>query len=99
LNILVQFLYLQMLDALTTMAFLMNGVKEANPVVRLALEAGPSPLIGLLVIKVVAAAMAIYCVRRSRLRLLSRVNLFFAALIAWNLLVIVVSSPSLGLLT
>lgn len=98
-NILVQFLYLQMLDALTTMAFLMNGVKEANPVVRLALEAGPSPLIGLLVIKVVAAAMAIYCVRRSRLRLLSRVNLFFAALIAWNLLVIVVSSPSLGLLT
>jgi hypothetical protein len=99
LNILVQFLYLQVLDALTTMAFLMNGVKEANPVVRLALEAGPSPLIGLLVIKVVAAAMAIYCVRRSRLRLLSRVNLFFAALIAWNLLVIVVSSPSLGLLT
>lgn len=98
-NILVQFLYLQMLDILTTLAFLMNGVKEANPLVRLALEVGPSPLIGLLVVKVVAAALAIYCVRRSRLRLLSRVNLFFAALIAWNLLMFIVSSPLLRLVT
>ena len=99
LNILVQFLYLQMLDILTTMAFLMNGVKEANPVVRLALEAGPSPLFGLLLIKVFAAALAIYCVRRSHLRLLSRVNFFFAALVAWNLLILIVTSPSLGLVT
>jgi len=99
LNILVQFLYLQVLDILTTLAFLMNGVKEANPLVRLALEAGPSPLIVLLLVKVVAAALAIYCVRRSRLRLLSRVNLFFAALIAWNLLMLIISSPSLGLVT
>lgn len=98
-NILIQFLYLQVLDFLTTMAFLMNGVKEANPVVRLALEAGPSPLLGLLLIKVFAAALAIYCVRRSRLRLLSRVNFFFAALVAWNLVVLIVSSPMLGLIT
>ena len=98
-NILVQFLYLQVLDILTTLAFLMNGVKEANPVVRLALEAGPSPLLGLLLVKVFAVALAFYCVRHSRLRLLSRVNLFFAALVAWNLLMLIVSSKSLGLVT
>ena len=98
-NILVQFLYLQVLDVLTTLAFLLNGVKEANPLVRLALEAGPSPLLGLLAVKVLAAALAIYCVRRSRFRLLARVNLFFAALIAWNLLVLIVTSPSLRLIT
>lgn len=98
-NILVQFLYLQVLDILTTVAFLLNGVKEANPVVRLALDAGPSPLVGLLAIKIVAAVLAIYCVRRARLRLLARVNVFFAALVAWNLLVLIVSSPSLGLVT
>jgi hypothetical protein len=99
LNILVQFFYLQVLDILTTLAFLLNGVKEANPLVQLALEAGPSPLAGLVAIKVVAAVLAIYCVRRSRLRLLARVNLFFAALITWNLLILIVSSPSLGLVT
>ncbi len=98
-NILAPFLYLQMLDVLTTMAFLMNGVKEANPVVRLVLEVGPSPLIGLLLMKMFAVALAVYCVRRSRLRLLSRVNFFFAALIAWNLVVLIISSPLLGLVT
>lgn len=96
-NILVQFLYLQVLDILTTLAFLLNGVREANPIVRLALELGPSPLVGLLAVKVVATMLAIYCVRRARLRLLSRVNWFFAALIAWNLLVLIASSPALGL--
>lgn len=99
LNILVQFLYLQVLDVLTTLAFLLNGVKEANPLVRIALEASPSPWIGLVALKVVAAILAIYCVRRSHLRLLARVNLFFAALIAWNLFVLIVSSPLLGLIT
>ena len=93
-NVLTQFLYLQALDILTTMAFLLHGVKEANPIVRLALEVGPSPLLGLLAIKAVAAALAVYCVRHSRVRLLSRVNLFFALLIAWNLLVLILTSPA-----
>ncbi len=95
-SLLVQFLYLQVLDLLTTVAFLLNGVQEANPLVRAALTAGPSPLVGLLLLKAAAAAMALYCVRRSRLRLLSRINLFFAVLIAWNLVVLIVSSPSLA---
>jgi hypothetical protein len=96
LNLLVQFLYLQALDFLTTVAFLLNGVREANPLVRLALAASPSPLVGLLGVKLVAVILAIYCVRRSRQRLLARVNAFFAVLIAWNLLVLIVTAPSLG---
>lgn len=95
-NLLVQFLYLQALDFLTTVAFLLNGVREANPLVRLALAASPSPLVGLLGVKLVAVILAIYCVRRSRQRLLARVNAFFAVLIAWNLLVLIVTAPSLG---
>ena len=95
-SLLVQFSYLQVLDVLTTVAFLLNGVREANPLMRLALTAGPSPILGLLFVKIVAVGLALYCVRRSRLRLLWRVNLFFAALIAWNLVVLIVSSPSLA---
>ena len=98
-SLLLQFLYLQVLDILTTLAFLLNGVQEANPLVRLALEAGPSPVLSLIGVKIVAAALAIYCVRRARLRLLARVNVFFAALVAWNLFVLIVSSPSLVAIT
>ncbi|MBI3666917.1 MAG: hypothetical protein HY236_11985, partial [Acidobacteria bacterium] len=54
-NLLIQFSYLQVLDVLTTLAFLLNGAKEANPVVRLAIRAGGhSPLAGLLALKVFA---------------------------------------------
>ncbi len=91
-NLLFQFTYLQALDVLSTMAFLLNGVQEANPIVRLALKTGASPLVSLVALKVVAVAMAVYCVRRARHRLLSRINVFFAALVAWNLIVVVVSS-------
>ena len=43
-----------MLDFMTTLAFLLNGVGEANPVVRFALQYSPNPVSGLLVVKLVA---------------------------------------------
>ena len=98
-NTLLLFVYLQLLDVLTTVAFLMNGTKEANPLVRFLLHAGPSPLAGLLMIKIIAVLLALYCVRRARLRLLSRVNVFFAALVTWNLFVLIVTHPALTSLT
>jgi hypothetical protein len=82
---LVQFSYLQLLDALTTLVFLTSGVHEANPVVRLAMAAARSPLAGLLVLKVCAFAAAVYCTYTARVRVLGRINLFFAALVVWNL--------------
>ena len=93
---LIQFFYLQLLDLLTTLAFLMNGVQEGNPVVRLALAVGPAPIYGLVVLKLAAIAMAVYCVRRARLRLLSRVNVFFAMLIAWNLVALILASKAVS---
>jgi len=95
LTALVQFCYLQLLDLLTTMSFLAHGDKEANPLVRFVLAAGPPPLVGLAAIKVAAFALALYCVRSARVRLLSRVNLFFAALVAWNLCALILSTPHL----
>ncbi len=91
-NLLVQFSYLQMLDLLTTMAFLLHGVREANPVVRLAIHLGSTPLGGLLALKVFAVGLAIYCVRKARLQLLARVNVFFAALVAWNLCALILAT-------
>ena len=85
-SLLIQFSYLQLLDFLTTLVFLTGGVKEANPLVRMALAVGPAPWIGLLSVKLAAFAMAVFCWRTARTRLLTLANLFFAVLVTWNLL-------------
>lgn len=95
-NLLLQFFYLQLLDVMTTLAFLSHGVKEANPLVRFALAGGTQPLAVLVALKIGGLALAIYCVRSARLRLLTRVNIFFAVLVAWNLFVLIVSSPQIS---
>ncbi len=85
-NLVIQFSYLQLLDVLTTLVFLTSGVQEANPFVRWMLSVCPSPLGGLLLVKVLAVGLALYCWRTSRTRLLTLANFFFAGLVTWNLL-------------
>ncbi len=91
-QLLVQFSYLQVLDFMTTLAFLMNGIQEGNPLVRLALRYGPSPLAGLLLVKMVALALGIYCWRFGRTRLLTRINVLFALIVTWNLAALILES-------
>jgi hypothetical protein len=86
------FAYFQMLDILTTVVFLLHGVKEANPLVKFALVAAPTPLLGLLLVKGIAVALGIFCCVRGRAKLLTRMNIFFAFLVSWNLVALIVSS-------
>ncbi len=81
-----QYSCLQVLDFLTTVAFLVGGVSEGNPLVRWALVSFPSPLAGLAAVKILAIGLGIYCWQTSKLQLLGRINIGFAVLIAWNLL-------------
>jgi hypothetical protein len=90
-NVLTQYSYLQILDLLTTLAFITYGVSEANPLVVFAMSATQSPLIGLALIKTAGIALGFYCWRGGRLTLLSRANLGFSLLIAWNLLALIVA--------
>jgi len=87
-----QYSYLQVLDFLTTIAFLVNGVAEGNPLVRLALGAGANPITGLLAVKFLAILLGFYCWRVGKRQLLKRINLLFAVLVAWNLVALIVSS-------
>lgn len=91
-QVLLQYSYLQVLDFLTTLAFLVHGLQEGNPIVRLVLQAAPHPLTGLLIVKAVAAALGVYCWKLGRLRLLSRVNILFAAVVAWNVAALILSA-------
>ena len=96
LNLLIQFCYLQVLDVLTTLAFLASGVREANPIVRLLFSVTQSPLAGLVTVKLFAAGLAVYCWRSRRGRLLSRVNIFYALLVAWNLVAFLFGAAGAG---
>jgi hypothetical protein len=97
-QLLLQFSYLQVLDFLTTLAFMINGVQEGNPLVRLALRFAPHPLSGLLAVKVVALGLGFYCWVRGRERLLTRMNWLFAILVAWNLAALILSTAQRNLI-
>jgi hypothetical protein len=89
---LILFSYFQLLDLLTTVVFILHGVKEANPVVKFALTAAPTPVMGLVLVKIAALAMGFYCWRLGRQKLLERINVLFAALISWNLFALIAVS-------
>jgi hypothetical protein len=86
--------YLQVLDFLTTVAFLINGVSEGNPIVNWAISAFPTPLAGLAAVKLVALALGIYCWQTAKGQLLSRINVAFAILVAWNLLTLILKTAN-----
>jgi len=96
-QLLLQYSYLQVLDFMTTIAFLLHGIREGNPLVRVALRYSPNPIGGLLLVKVLAVALGFYCWRAGRERLLTKINILFAILVAWNMVALIVSSANLHL--
>ena len=86
------FSYLQLLDVMSTIAFLMLGIHEANPIVRFAFSIGPNPLAGLFAIKVLAVLLGIRCWQMGRDRLLFWANLLFGSLVTWNLWAVIVGA-------
>ena len=91
-QLLIQYAYLQVLDFLTTIAFLVNGVMEGNPLVKWALAAAPNPVSGLLAVKVIGIALGIYCWKVGKVRVLGIANILFAVLVAWNLMALILGS-------
>jgi len=91
-QLILQYSYLQVLDFLTTIAFMIAGVQEGNPLVRLAVRYAPDPLGGLLAVKLAAVGLGLYCWTRGRERLLIRMNLLFAILVAWNLAALIMAT-------
>ena len=87
-----QYSYLQVLDFLTTVAFLLQGGREGNPMVRFALEYAPNPLGGLLIVKLLAVGLGLYCWKVGKQRLLTRMNIMFAIVVAWNLGALIMGS-------
>ena len=77
------FLYLQVLDVLSTLIGLSLGNTEASPFVRMLIQWGP--VTGLLVSKVFALVLASICFVLKRAALFRWINYWYAALVIWNL--------------
>lgn len=93
-QLLVQYSYLQVLDFLTTVAFVLSGVKEGNPLVRMMMSVSPSAFVGLMLVKALAVLLGLYCWHVGRQRLLTRMNVMFAVLIAWNLTALILGTAA-----
>jgi hypothetical protein len=81
------FVYLQVLDLLTTLAGLKAGAGEASPFIRLLMQFGPA--VGVCLSKVLALALGATCMLLNRHRLLRWISYWYAALVVWNLIMIV----------
>ena len=91
-SLLLQYSYLQVLDLLTTVAFLRNGVHEANPIINALIQGASSPWQILAFVKLIAIALAYYCWRIQKQRLLARVTILYAFLVAWNIVALIAGS-------
>ena len=83
------FIGLQILDVLTTMIGLKLGAREGSFVIGQLMRLGP--LTGLLISKILAVFLAALAMKFRRPRVIVTLNSWFAILIAWNLLVIVLA--------
>lgn len=77
------FLYLQLLDFLTTILGFRLGLSEASPFVRMLTQIGPA--LGVALSKLIAVTLAAACLLLNRARVLKWINYWYAALVLWNL--------------
>ena len=83
------FIALQTLDILTTMIGLQLGAQEGSLFIGRLMQVGP--LAGLLISKIMAVFLAALAMKFKRPRVIVILNIWFAVLVAWNLVLIVLS--------
>lgn len=80
------FFYLQVLDVLTTWLGFRIGLSEASPFIRVLMGLGP--MAAVLGSKVLALGLGALCVWTGRLHVIRLINYWYAALVVWNLALI-----------
>lgn len=86
------FIYLQMLDLITTLIGFRVGAGEASPFIRLLMHTGP--VAGVVASKVIALGVGAVCVYWKKNRLIRWATYWYSALVVWNLLVILSAQGS-----
>jgi hypothetical protein len=79
------FVYLQLLDLLTTLVGFRVGAAEASPFIRMLMHAGP--VAGVVGSKMLALALGAYCIAIKKQHLIRWISYWYGALIIWNLMI------------
>lgn len=87
------FIYLQLLDLLTTLLGFRLGAVESSPFIRLLMHMGPAA--GVLLSKLMALALGGWCVYRKKMNLIRIVTYWYCGLVVWNLMILLASPPKL----
>jgi hypothetical protein len=77
------FLYLQLLDFLTTLIGMKIGLGEASPFVRWLMALDPA--VGLALSKLVAFTLGGLCIWLNKRHLVRWINYWYAGLVVWNM--------------
>jgi hypothetical protein len=84
------FIYLQLLDLLTTLVGFKLGAAEASPFIRALMHNGPA--LGVAASKILALALGALCVYARKQHLIRWATYWYSALVVWNLFVML-SAP------
>ena len=79
------FIYLQLLDLLTTLVGFRLGAREASPFIRMLMHAGPA--VGVMASKVLALGLGAFCVYYKKTHLIRWASHWYGALVVWNLMI------------
>ena len=80
------FIYLQLLDVLTTLVGFKLGAAEASPFVRVLMHIGPAA--GVMVSKVLALGIGAICIYTRKQHLIRWITYWYGGLVVWNLMVL-----------
>jgi hypothetical protein len=88
------FIYLQLLDLLTTLVGFKMGAGEASPFIRMLMQAGPAT--GVAISKLIALGLGGLCVYLKKQHLIRWATYWYGALVVWNLMVMLSAPGRLG---
>jgi hypothetical protein len=80
------FIYLQLLDVLTTLVGFKLGAAEASPFIRVLMHAGPAA--GVVASKVLALGLGAVCVYTRKHHWMRWITYWYGGLVVWNLMVL-----------
>jgi hypothetical protein len=80
------FIYLQLLDVLTTLVGFKLGAAEASPFIQVLMHLGPAA--GVIASKVLALAIGAICIYTRKQHLIRWIAYWYGGLVVWNLVVL-----------
>ena len=86
------FIYLQLLDLLTTLVGFKLGAGEASPFIRMLMHAGP--VVGVTLSKLVALGLGGLCLYLKKPHLIRWATYWYGGLVVWNLMVMLAAAAA-----